>query len=260
MKLKIFPASVLFIDMKNRKKSENIKSHLFWQGWHPEVALRYLPVVAQIKKLGLRPSVLDVGSGGLGIAPYIGFKVTGIDIRFRPPFHENLERIKASAINIPFADNVFDAVIAVDAFEHLTVNQREKAVKEMLRCAKKLVIIAVPSGRLAYLQDKQLSRIYRRKFGKKYHFFEEQLKLGLPEESEIAEALNKTGRELGLKIKLTILNNENLKLREFLMKGWMTRNFLVDLFFRKILLIALPFFCIMNKPPVYRKIFVVNKK
>lgn len=232
----------------------------FWQGWHPEVALRYLPVVLEIRKLEKKVSVLDVGSGGLGIAPYIGFKVTGIDIRFRPPYHENLERIKASAVKIPFADGVFDAVIAVDAFEHLKVPEREIAVKEMLRVAKKLVVIAVPSGRQAYLQDKLLSRIYRKKFGKKYHFFDEQLKLGLPEEKDITDSINKAGAELKIKYSLTVINNENLKLREFLMKGWMTDNFFANILYRKIMLIALPLFTLMNQPPVYRKIFMIRKK
>ena len=246
--------------MKNVNFIEKLKGMLFWQNWHPEVALRYLPVIAEIKKLGHHPSVLDVGSGGLGIAPYLGYKVTGIDIRFRPPFHYNLEKIKASAVKIPFADKVFDAVIAVDAFEHLIIPDREKAVKEMLRCARKVAIVAVPCGKPAYLQDKKLSKLYKKKFGKKYHFFEEQLRLGIPEEKDIITAIVSAAKSLNIKLDLTIKGNESLKLREFLMKGWMTKNFLLEIFFRKILILFLPIFTFMNNPPVYRKIFIMNKK
>ena len=60
------------------------------------------------------------------------------------------------------------------------------------------------------------------------------------------------------KIKISILNNENLKLREFLMKGWMTKNILLTIFFRKILLLAIPILRRMNNKPVYRQIFIIK--
>ena len=235
------------------------KGLFFWNNWHPEVAIRYLPVVAQIKKIGISPSVLDVGSGGLGIAPYIGYSVTGVDLRFRPPYHSRLQRIKASAANLPFADSSFDAVISVDTFEHMSLTDREKAIREMVRTARKLVIIAVPCGKESYRQDKELHRFYRKKFKKKYRFFEEQLKLGLPEESEMIKIINQIRKDLNSGFRLQVLDNENLKLREFLMKGWMTKNIFTDIFFRKILLTAIPVFVNINSPPVYRKIFIIRK-
>ncbi len=40
--------------------------------WHPEVAIRYLPIVKQLKATSLSSgSMLEVGSGWLGIAPYL---------------------------------------------------------------------------------------------------------------------------------------------------------------------------------------------
>ena len=175
---------VLFIAMK-KIFLDNLKGLIFWQGWHPEVALRYLPIISAIRKLGGHPQVLDIGSCGLGIAPYIGYKVTGCDIKFRPPFHHHLDRIKAPAEKLPFADSVFDALVSADTLEHLNKNSRQKAIFQMLRVAKKMVCIAVPCGNLAYRQDKELNKYYRKKFNKKYQFFEEQLKLGLPQKEEI---------------------------------------------------------------------------
>ena len=246
--------------MKKTELNQKMKGLFFWQGWHPEVALRYLPVVDEIKKIKTSPTIMDIGSGGLGIAPYYGKKVTGVDIRFRPPYHPKLERIRASALKLPFADKVYDVVTAVDAFEHLEPGDRAKAIKEMLRTAKKMVVIAVPCGESAHIQDKKLSSLYRRKYGKKYHFFEEQIRYGLPEEKDFKDVINDAADQLKLKISMKILDNENLKLREFLMKGWMSKNILLEIIFRKILLFAIPVFKLMNHPPVYRKIFVVNIK
>lgn len=39
----------------------------YFYRWHPEVALRYLPIVDQIQKLERKLNILDIGSGGLGI-------------------------------------------------------------------------------------------------------------------------------------------------------------------------------------------------
>ena len=49
----------------NRLKK--ISDKYFW-GQHPEAALRYLPVVSEIKRAGLGDAkILEVGSGSLGM-------------------------------------------------------------------------------------------------------------------------------------------------------------------------------------------------
>ena len=54
--------------------------------WHPQLALRYLPIVRYIKNSGLvNPSILEVGSGSLGIGPYLKKEFTGADIEFSGP-------------------------------------------------------------------------------------------------------------------------------------------------------------------------------
>ena len=237
-----------------------LKGLIFWPGWHPEVALRYLPVVAEIKKIKPKPSVLDVGSGGLGIAPYLKKKVTGVDIKFNPPYHPMLEKILASALNLPFTDRVFDAVISVDTIEHLNKSQRGKAVSEIIRTARALAVIAVPCGKQSLKQDKKLHRYYRKKFGKNYVFFEEQIKYKLPEEEEMVEYINQAAKINKRNFFLKIMDNENLALREFLMKGWMSENFAVNILFRKVFLLAIPLMSKLNGKPAYRKIFIVKLK
>ena len=242
--------------MKNSFK-QYVKGLFLFRGWHPEVALRYLPIVARIKKLDRKPSVLDVGSGGLGIAPYIKMKVTGLDVGFSPPYHERLLKIEASALKLPFADASFRIVVSVDMLEHLSKTERFQAISEMIRVAGKAVFLAVPSGKLSQAQDEQLSLYYREKFGKSYHFFDEQIGFGLPEPSDLSADIRKAARMQNKKIRVEIENNENLKLRDFLMKGWMTKNLFINVFFRKIMLLVLPLMIRLNRPPAYRKIFYV---
>lgn len=232
----------------------------FWifYRWHPEVALRYLPIVDEIKKVGNEKRILEVGSGGLGIIPYLGKPVTGVDIEFKPPFHSLLTKIKGSASKLPFKNASFDIVISVDMLEHLKEENREKAVKEMIRVAKKKIFMAVPCGKEAYMQDLLLDKYHKHKFGKRYHFLEEQLHFGLPEKKDVYNTILREANSLGKGVKVKIKDNENLTLRNFLMKGWLTNNIIVDIFFRKILLFALPLLRLFNQKPCYRQIFYID--
>lgn len=213
--------------------------------WHPEVAIRYLPIVREIRRLG-EPSVLEIGSGGLGIAPYLGRKVVGMDTKFTPPFHPLLEIKIGDATKIPFPDKSFDVVICVDTLEHMENAKRKIAIEEMLRVAKKEIIIAVPTGAEAARQDQKLSEKYKRENGQDYDFLTDHEKFGLPTEEEIKHLLGDNVRTE---------NNEPLILRNFLMRGWMQNNIFAKIFFWKILLLTIPLFNIFNQPPYYRTIF-----
>lgn len=212
---------------------------MFYNRWHPEVAIRYLPVVREIKKYKYK-TVLEIGSGGLGIAPYLNRPVVGLDKNFLPPFHCKLQRITGIGSKIPFADKSFDVVICVDILEHVDKSERKKIIAEMTRVAAKEVIVAVPTGNKSLEQDKELATLID------YPFFKEHLKFGLPTVDEIMSLMGDNVR---------VEENESLILRDFLMRGWMTKNFPAKVFYRKILLLAIPFFKIFNSPPHYRTIF-----
>lgn len=232
----------------------------FFYRWHPQIALRYLPFVKEIRKLGKDASVLEVGSGGLGIAPYLKRKVTGVDVYFKPPFFLLLKRIKGDATNLPFDNNSFNVVLSVDMLEHLPKEKREKAVYQMIRCAQEKVLIGVPCGAKAEKQDIFLDKYYQKKFGRRFSFLKEQVVFGLPNERRISDIINRASKRAKKKIKLRVKGNLNLSLRLFLMKGWVTDNLLVNLFFRKVLLLAIPLMRRMNQEPTYRKLFFVDIK
>lgn len=229
----------------------------FFYRWHPEVALRYLPIVSELKKLPQNVKVLEVGSAGLGIAPYLRRDVTGVDTNFSPPYHKLLKRIKASATYLPLEDNSFDCVISVDMLEHLDKKNRAKAISEMLRVASKEVIIAVPCGRESLNQDLKLDKYYKNKTGHNYHFLREQIDFGLPDQKDIHDTISKMALALDKNISIKVSGNENLNLREILMKGWMSQNLLINFFFRKLILFFLPILKNINQEPTYRRIFYI---
>lgn len=230
----------------------------YFYRWHPEVAIRYLPIVDQIRKIKDNINILDVGSGGLGIAPYIKREVTGVDLEFLPPLHRSLKKVKASAMKLPFKNNSFDIVLSVDMLEHLNRNDRQLAIDEMFRVARKVIFIAVPCGNLSTKQDYELDKLYFAKYKSHYHFLQEQLSFGLPEAGDIKKSIIFSARKMHKKIRLKEEGNENLKLRWLLMKSFISDNIIINIFFRKLLLFALPLFRQMDSEPPYRKIFKVD--
>lgn len=244
----------------NKIKEFLIKLSSFWffYRWHPEVAIRYLPIVDEIKKLNQDLNILEVGSGGLGIVPYLNKKVTGVDVEFKPPIHPLLNKIKASAAKLPFEDSSFDAVISMDMLEHINKKEKEKAIFEIVRVGRRKIFIGVPVGKEAWQQDKKLDEYYQKLFGKRFLFLEEQINFGLPEKEEIHDIIEEAGISHQKKLNIKIVGNENLNLREFLMKGWMSKNFFAEIFYRKIMLLFLPFIRHFNQEPFYRQIFFVD--
>lgn len=243
-----------------------------WYRWHPELALRYLPMVEYIKGKqtypkrpglsgkGLALSILEVGSGGLGIAPYLKMQVTGVDVEFKPPFHPLLTRVVGKAEKLDFADKSFDIVISSDMLEHLPPSKREKAIFEMIRVAGVGAIIGVPCGSEASKHDEELRQEYLKIHNKEFPFLKEQVEYGLPDKTDIIRYIYKAGKELDRKINLEVLGNENMTTRKFLMRGWMSSSFMVNVFFRKILLSFIPLFRILERPPYYRQIFYVENR
>ncbi len=230
-----------------------------FERWHPKIALRYLPIVKEIKKSGLEnPQILEVGSGSLGIVPYLDLPVTGVDVDFSGPQFPLLKQVKGKATNLPFPDNSFDFAISVDVLEHLLPEKRAKAIAEVLRCAKVEVFMAVPCGKGAMEQDKELNSLYQQIFGQPFPFLKEHLTFGLPEKEWLSDTIKEEAAKLGKEVEIWTEGNINLSLRNFLMRGWMTKNIIIDFIFRKVFLLFIPIFRRMNREPTYRQIFFVK--
>lgn len=232
----------------------------YFSRWHPQVSLRYLPIVDELNKIKEPIEVLEVGSGSLGIAPYLKKEVVGVDNDFSGPQIKYLRPIQADALALPFKNNSFDYIVSVDVLEHIAPHNRPKFLAELLRVARKKIFLAVPCGVLAMEQDRQLAEQYKQKFKQVFPFFKDHLDYGLPEINEVVDLLKKEARQVGKKIKINKQPNLNLSLRRFLMWGWMSKNIIMEIIFRKLLLLLTFFWRWFNWPPTYRMIFFVKVK
>lgn len=229
--------------------------------WHPKIALRYLPIVEDINRSFQKgDSILEVGSGAIGLAPYIDQQVIGADKNFDGKSHPKLKQVVADAVNLPFADHSFDYVVSSDVLEHISPDKRQKAIDEWLRVAKKELILAFPEGEKSEIHDKELYEEFKKQgiFDYSEKFFKEHLEFGLPRIEEVKKWLTQATE--GSSLDIQVIDNLNISFRKFLMYGWMTDNFFVNLFFRKILLFLIPILRMFNNLPTYRKIIFVKFK
>jgi hypothetical protein len=150
-------------------------------------ALRYAPVIGVLPAPG--STLLEVGSGSHGIAPYLsdGWSLTACDVAFddygadRVGGGEGVQRVRASVLDLPFADSSFNAVVALDLLEHLPPEDRRSALKELRRVAAELLVVGCPCGAEAEGADRRLAEFYNR-LGKPHPgWLSEHLRYGLPD-------------------------------------------------------------------------------
>ena len=87
-------------------------------------------------------TILEIGKGNGTVSDYLkklDYKVTTCD------FDENLKPDYVVDVRkLPFPDNSFDAILAYEVLEHLPFEDFEKALGELGRVSKKIVLISLP--------------------------------------------------------------------------------------------------------------------
>jgi len=248
----------LFMNSIVKMNLKKISDKYLW-GQHPEAALRYSPVVKEIRNRGLSSSkIIEIGSGSLGITPYFKKRIVGLDIDFSGPKSKYLHKIKSEAKKIPFSNNSYDVSISVDVLEHIPPKNRMQSVSEQLRVTKKLSIIVVPCGQSSEAQDILLRKKWNKIFKEKNQFFEEHVNFGLPTKEEVTNYIEDSLDKLDKKAKITNYPNLNLLVRSFLMNTWITNNKFFYYLYLKGYLVFLPILKKCNFGKTYRQVFVIK--
>lgn len=241
-----------------KKAIINFFNKFYWRQ-HPEAALRYYPIVRAIKSAKLEDSkILEIGSGSLGITPYLKKKIDAVDVDFSGPQTELVNKIKGTATDLPFRKNSYDVVISADTLEHIEGASRYKAIEEMVRVAKKMAIIAVPVGELSQNQDRELEKYWNKVFKEKNSFLTEHVANGLPKVEEILVTIDKSLRKYSKSAEIKSYPNLNLKVRKILMKTWISKNPLKYYLYLKGYLLLLPILKHLNFSETYRRVFVIE--
>lgn len=245
----------------NLSVEDNLK--IFFNKFYPfqqtGEALKYAPVVSEIKRRGLAGSkILEIGPGTLGITPYLKTQKDARDIDFSSLKSNLLTKIVVKGEKFPFKANAYDVSVSVDSLENIPFVNREKAVFEMLRVAKRLAIIVVPCGEAAENQDKQLRNYWNKIFNKKNQFLEEHVKNGLPNVEEILVYIDKSKRQLDKNAQIKSYPNLNLFVRNILMRTWITKNKYSYYLYIKGYLLIVPILKYCNFGKTYRRVFVIE--
>ena len=147
--------------------------------------LRYTPAIKLVRSYFRNgwPRVLDVGCGNVGLAYFSEEEVVGVDLSFAPDYRARyqslLQPICASAMNLPFRDSSFGAVVSMDLIEHLPRPARQQALGEMIRTARSLVVVGFPYGAASRLYDEE-ALVEERKRGGAPDWREEHVKHQVP--------------------------------------------------------------------------------
>ena len=156
--------------------------------------LRYSPVRSILRRstdltVG---RVLDVGSGTAGLASSLAVPTVALDVAFPgtgPASRKSLtERVKASATHLPFRNSSFGAVVSIDMIEHLALDDRPNALRELFRVAEKLVILGFPFGNRSARFDREALEVEHSR-GLSTGWREEHAAHGIPRDAEHAEVL-----------------------------------------------------------------------
>lgn len=172
-----------------------------------ELKIRYLPILQELrrnpKKYG---SILEIGSGPIGLSIYTKKCVTGVDLAVEGPRFPNMKLVRGDATALPFPDSSFDLVVALDVLEHMPKELRAKAVAEAVRVGKKRIYVGCPCGPAARAWEQKLYRRYQAvvsgwkgkpedldKFRKRFWYIVEHTENVLPDRRELELCLKQAG-------------------------------------------------------------------
>lgn len=187
------------------------------QPWYyslpPDAFSRYFIIESALKKIfGTKPiSILDVGGQDNSLWAMIKndnlpYDLTVLDILPANESSKNYHYIKGDALKMKFSDNSFDTVISTDVLEHIPDNSKEEFIRQCLRVAKDLVIIAAPfHSDDSHYGEQLANNFYKKLSGRDHKWLSEHFKANKPGK-EFMENLLKSK-----KLKFAFIGGNNLE-------------------------------------------------
>lgn len=240
-----------YTSMNVIQNAKHIFFHEWFPHWSPDTALRYLPIVDDLQKLP-KGTILDVGSGSLGITPYLKRNVTGVDVTFRPPYSKLLQRVKGTATKLPFKTQSFDYVLCVDTLEHVPPKFRPQVIRELLRVAKIKVYLINPCDEGARIEDAHINNYLMKYKRISDPYLVEHIKYGQPKSEDILSVIPK-------KYPVTIKPHTNTYLHRALLLMQFSNHKLGRFISSVVFVLLISIFKHINFGKTYRKLFLIIK-
>jgi len=135
--------------------------------------------------------ILEVGGAPgqiLGFLPHDDITIADVEACDVASFH------RADGLSLPFADGSFDIVVSIDALEHITPENRETFLSELLRVSGKYVFLGAPfAGQALEEAERILFEFIHTKLHVMHRFLHEHLRHSLPDQEATDQFLKSQG-------------------------------------------------------------------
>ena len=129
-------------------------------------------------------TILDVGGEIKLTTNRLSFFLSNIKIDTANVISET--EIRTKDVLLPVEDNSYDAVVSIDTLEHIPKENREKAIDEYFRVARKEIILTGPiDNEYQRESEKRLNEKYKSLFGSDHHYLIEHLTYGDPTKDDL---------------------------------------------------------------------------
>lgn len=175
----------------------------------PKVSKLFLPydVYERHKKVGslikTDQSVLDVG----GQLDYLSqFSQPAKVIVANLESATEVSDVIIDKEKLPFKDNSFSTVTAIDVLEHIPKNTRPRFIQELLRVAQKTIILSFPIGTPKHIAYEKHLASQLRERQEDINYLAHHVKYGLPKKGEIEKLIEGLNSNLSYSGNLFITN------------------------------------------------------
>lgn len=162
-----------------------------------DTKLRYLPIVEYLQKIGHDgETILEVGSGANGISDFTTQRVIGLDDDFSKTGQSknvNITHNQGSITKLPYKSSSFKVVVCMDTFEHISLQDRGLALKELIRVTDNggLLFLGFPTGGLNPFFENMINGLFKLVYKRDNPWLIEHKKYSLPTKDEVENELKK---------------------------------------------------------------------
>jgi len=206
--------------------------------WVPEIALRYLPVVEEIRAQPSRGAILEVGVNRSGLTTYLPVPVVGVDCMLGTVRLPLVTSVVAKGQALPFQTMAFECTVCMDTLEHIEASDRNQFLAELMRVTQRRVYVGCPMGQEAEDTDRQLQHEYRLHKGESFPFLDEHLANGLPRLEGVLAVMQAVAQHSGRRVRLYAQPNVNLRVHRLLLRLWMRTDRVSYVFHRAAVLLV----------------------